>query len=280
MDIKQQFSKIKKDMTSELRIVTPKWAREMLERNNTEECPNRPIAISVLNAMKVDLLDGRWEHGGWDAIAFDKSGYLINGQTRLMAVAQTGVPIIAVVLYGLGGISKEVGDTTRTRTFNHALVMSHTKNYNTVASIVRIVAQYETTGLFHKPKKLTNAFLREVLTRHPRISEDAEWRKSVSSQIKLVGRPNIIAGMRYITRVVKGHASEAEIFFDQLATGCGCTSTDPAYALRCKMQNALQSEMYQEPESVAMDIAYAWNKFLAGKRCKRIPANASVSGVA
>jgi hypothetical protein len=66
-------------------IITPEVAKEMLEHNTH----NRPISNSRVSEYMRDMESDRWVVNG-EAITFAKSGWLANGQHRLMAIAKSG----------------------------------------------------------------------------------------------------------------------------------------------------------------------------------------------
>jgi hypothetical protein len=68
-------------------MVTPELAKQWLEANTH----NRPLSEELVIAYMVDMLDGRWQYNG-DAIRFDHTGRLIDGQHRLHACIEAGVP--------------------------------------------------------------------------------------------------------------------------------------------------------------------------------------------
>jgi hypothetical protein len=78
-------------MTSEIKFslhtVTPEMAAEWLKKNEG----NRALSRMEVNHLKTALTKCEWRlvH---QAIAFDSSGNLIDGQHRLTAIAETGIP--------------------------------------------------------------------------------------------------------------------------------------------------------------------------------------------
>lgn len=76
--------------------VTPALAAKWLERNTR----NRPLRDSVVLRYAADMRDGKWKVTG-DAIAFDTTGAVINGQHRLWAVLESGVTVKMLVVFDL-----------------------------------------------------------------------------------------------------------------------------------------------------------------------------------
>ena len=79
-------------MNSRMQMITPEMACEWLKRNTR----NRSVNRGHLERLVRDLKEGRWvvTHQG---IAFGADGTLLDGQHRLAAIAESGVPAMCVV---------------------------------------------------------------------------------------------------------------------------------------------------------------------------------------
>lgn len=75
------------EITFTLHTVTPEMAAKWLEKNHG----NRKLSRTEVNNLKNSLTRCEWRlvH---QAIAFDSAGNLIDGQHRLTAIAETGIP--------------------------------------------------------------------------------------------------------------------------------------------------------------------------------------------
>ncbi len=100
---------------SEIRMVTPEMAREMLLNN-----VNRPVIPTNLRVLVGAISRGEWRttHQG---IAFDKHGNLVDGQHRLLACIATGIPITVEVTFGLDPEDRDAMDGGRIRTVGNHL---------------------------------------------------------------------------------------------------------------------------------------------------------------
>jgi hypothetical protein len=79
--------------TVERRLITPDIAREMLQKN----VGNRNPRPKTFMAYERDMRAGKWVETH-EAIAVSKSGNIINGQHRLMALARAGVSLWFLVV--------------------------------------------------------------------------------------------------------------------------------------------------------------------------------------
>ena len=86
-------------------MVTPQLAEKWLEGNTH----NRPLRANRVEQYASDMKGGRWRltHQG---VAFSDTGVLLDGQHRLYAIWQTGIPIEMMVTYGLPEDSQQFID--------------------------------------------------------------------------------------------------------------------------------------------------------------------------
>lgn len=98
-------------------IITPENAKEMLKKNR-----NRTVRKFKLEAFKADMINGRWRFNG-DPIRFYADGSLADGQHRLLACVETGVPFRSVVIEGLSEEDAMTIDTGSARSNADVLVL-------------------------------------------------------------------------------------------------------------------------------------------------------------
>jgi hypothetical protein len=61
---------------------------------------NRPIDLDKVNVLIEEIKGGRWRLNN-HLIAFDRDGYLVDGQHRLCAIGHAGVPVEVAVMWGV-----------------------------------------------------------------------------------------------------------------------------------------------------------------------------------
>lgn len=105
--------------TTTYELIDPDTAKTWLDEANTH---NRPISRAYVKSLAADLADGRWQttHQG---VAFDSEGVLADGQHRLWAIVESGVPALLSVTRGLSPKVFEVIDQHRKRTAGQILTM-------------------------------------------------------------------------------------------------------------------------------------------------------------
>lgn len=136
-------------LRTEYLIVTPQMAREWLERNTF----NRPVTPGHVATMVRDILAGRWvlTHQG---ISFAKSGRLMDGQHRLLAVLRAAektpaVHIPLAVSFGLEeAVFKQIDTGARLRPDSTVLGLANTwpRPYDRVRAIAYIMRILESAG--------------------------------------------------------------------------------------------------------------------------------------
>jgi hypothetical protein len=81
---------------SEMIFVTPEIAKQYLSLNED----NRRVRNTWVDYLAHSIKSGEWQstHQG---IGFSKSGRLLDGQHRLMAIVKANIPVYIMVTYGL-----------------------------------------------------------------------------------------------------------------------------------------------------------------------------------
>lgn len=164
--------------------ITPDLARTYLAANNPKnELRLQPSHVRLLGA---DMLAGRWRVNN-DAICFS-NGQLENGQHRLHAVLETGVPIRALVLRGLPTNSFEMIDTDQLgRSAYQMLKMEGTQYANQLAAAARLVQALESGDIspgktaHRRGSKLGTKGVLQVIRDRPRLIDAVQFMCSVKS---------------------------------------------------------------------------------------------------
>jgi hypothetical protein len=122
-----------------LETITPKKAADWYARNVN----NRPLSVSFANRLAEAIAAGQWQVNG-DAIRFDESGDLVDGQHRLAAVIRSGKPIKSYVIRGIESKSFDTIDKGKQRSNGDALARRGERNYNVMASCCALLFRHRT----------------------------------------------------------------------------------------------------------------------------------------
>lgn len=85
------------ETSATLEVITPEYARMLLERNQS----NRKVIRARVLEYADMMIRGEWVDRHPGTIAVGTSGYLIDGQHRLLAVIESGVTITAFVAWNI-----------------------------------------------------------------------------------------------------------------------------------------------------------------------------------
>jgi hypothetical protein len=96
--------------------VTPRVAADMLERNLRNRAIIKARKAYLVKQMKV----GTFKFNG-DTICFDKDGYCIDGQHRLQAIIDSGIPQTMIIVTGLDPKARHTIDIGALRSLSHAM---------------------------------------------------------------------------------------------------------------------------------------------------------------
>jgi|694.fasta_scaffold64964_5 hypothetical protein len=137
--------------STQIEVITPRIARSYLELNHN----NRPLRKSHIKSLAFDMVNGDWQvtHQG---IAFDTNGTLIDGQHRLHAIIEAGVPIKMLVTTGCSASSFAILDRGANRSPSDILKWP-TKITEVITLAIRIA--YGTNPTLSRIRKMDGSSL-------------------------------------------------------------------------------------------------------------------------
>lgn len=106
-------------------VVTPEVAKSILENCNTN---NRPIKRNNVDFLVREMKNGSWHFDG-SPIRFLQDGTLADGQHRLLAIVESGVPQEMLFLLGLPSEAVKSIDICAKRTAKDNLIINTGLNY-------------------------------------------------------------------------------------------------------------------------------------------------------
>jgi hypothetical protein len=164
-------NKGEQNMGMQLRIetITPDMAAEILENHNNH---NRPLNRERVRLYTRELQEGRWKqtHQG---IALAEDGTLLDGQHRLAAIRESGIPVAMPVGYGLDADAQRTMDQGRGRTLGDTLTAEGMPKGKRVGAIARTILTL-TKGIKHPSTTEGYGFAYEhldVLERYATLSD-------------------------------------------------------------------------------------------------------------
>ena len=241
-------------------------AEDLLSHNTHNRNPSMGAVARYTAAMIAD----EWKMNG-ETIKISKSGEILDGQHRLMAIVRSGKTIQALVCYDVPASVVDTIDIGKKRSFSNWLQIQGEINTATLSSALAGITLYEkyfSKNQFIEQKKGSSfAQLESTLEAHPSL------RKSVSLVNGNWNRnglfnPSLLSVAHYLFS--KASPDDAEEFFSKLISGAGLTENSPILAMRnagLRWKNFKSSPPLYETLGC---MIHAWNAFLKRENKKMV----------
>jgi hypothetical protein len=244
-------------ISTEDRIVTPEEATDLLRRNTR----NRRLRPALVGKLAGAMRRGEWRFNG-DSIRISEDDELLDGQHRLAAVAETGIPQRFLVVTGLPSETQETMDAGAKRTMADTLKLRGEQNVNRLAAALRLVFLYETQDSFRPPNiSPTTQELLACFERNPGVAEAVSGINPVIANTYLASGP--VSACAHLFRRVD--VADAEVFFTRLAQGTELTPEDPIYLLRRMFAQRRPAGSRIPPYIQGALLIKAWNLWRRGE---------------
>lgn len=244
-------------MRVSVKTITPAQAKKLLERN----VGNRPVSESHVRFLCGIIRRGEWKLNG-DAIRYNNDR-LVDGQHRLRAIIETGVPLQTVVVDGVDSGVFDTIDTGKLRGGADVLGIRGVKNATTVAGGLRVIA-YVTGQL---PSKLSNIQMEELYDQYSDISNSV---KSAVSGAKVL---QVTVGCGLHCLFSRINQIEADYFFETIKTGAELKSRDPILTLRDRLIRNKDAYAKLDRKQLTQLVIRAWNAHISGEKYSSFKLN-------
>lgn len=219
-------------MRSETKTISPGEAAELLTENRS----NRPLSKSVVNGFAEAMRRGEWKltHQG---IAFDENGNLVDGQHRLTAIVESGVPVETLVFREVGSDTFDVLDAGRKRNAADALSIAGEKSTLLLASMIRIVWLYTNrpdSSWSGGNATVTTPQVLETLEKYPKIRDYTATGEEIA---RATGTIKSAAGGASFLVSRNNSKRKLEPWFEGLIEGAGLGKADARLRYRNHMLN-------------------------------------------
>ena len=135
-----------KGIQTEILDITPLQAKHILKHyNNSAANPNRKPSRVVVSKYASDMLNGDWKKTG-QTLQFSSEGMLMDGQHRLLAVVETGIPQSFIMVYGLDKSAFDVIDNGKSRTYADVAGIKGYRDPIILTALARWMIAHEATG--------------------------------------------------------------------------------------------------------------------------------------
>lgn len=254
--------------SAEVMHVTPELAQQWLGLNSNNR---HPSDRSVMR-YRSDMREGQWIFTG-DSIRFDRSGKLLDGQHRLMALASlegSGLSLPFVVMRGIDQRAQLVMDQGRKRSHADQLTLKGYRHTSLLASGVRLYLVHR-AGLLYSDRKRW-----DEITTFPKVDEwltANPWAQSAADNLyrcfngrsyKFTPSVSFAAGLMFW----QVNPDWSYKYFHALKEG-GVAVEHPANQLR-NWALGHDNEKLSARDELALLIEH-FNKSIAGKKMRMVP---------
>jgi hypothetical protein len=150
---------VKDAPSTQIRLITPELAKMYLEA----QAKNRKWRRELVDRYKAEMLAGRWQLNG-QPIIFDESNRMIDGQHRMMAVAEANMPIEMMVVSGVRSGLEATIDMGKARTLGDVFQMKGVRNAKLLSRTSKLLLIWNTR--FNELVK-KQMFTQQLLNVHP-----------------------------------------------------------------------------------------------------------------
>lgn len=243
--------------------ITPETAIEWLKLNTDNF---RPLSPDTIRDYANAILNGRWTIPE-SAITFGLDGVLSNGQNRLHAIVESGVPTWSMVIWNYPD-NPEM-DTHKKRKLADNLRRIGVSDVNSVAAAVRILWKFR-SGRLHTigstDTGITYGEYVELFKQNPGIESAVRKAAKCSS---LLSR----AFLGFLYYIIKDdNIVLADEFIEKLATGAELQENHPILKLREALNKNSNKEGFDRKEIkyLAAITIRAWNYYIDSRECKHL----------
>lgn len=239
--------------------ISPSEAELLLGLNTN----NRPLKRKHIANLVRDLHAGNWKVNG-DAIRVSKSGVLLDGQHRLLACAEAGVPLETAIFLGADDEAGETIDQGAKRTAGDVLAMHDVPYAKSVASTTRALVGFADGRI---GQAITISELRTVLGHHPGIIAAVDDFNGCN----VVPSEGASVAAIYYAAQADGHKEKASAWRETWLKGYPSYAGDPAHMLRERFFRERGATVAKASVTYRRRLLLsAWRLFLTGRTVKHI----------
>lgn len=238
-------------------MITPRLASDWLDKMGK----NRRVSQGLVDKYAADMAEGRWLANG-QTIVMGKSGLILDGQHRLLAIVKANMTVPMIVVSGVDDEAFKTIDTGRSRTVSDVLhVMGYPSNV-LLAAVARQWLIYTESGEF----VVTASDLTSQRVIDAAVANADEFEvaiKAASATYKALKGSQAVWCVLWMT-LGDIDPLDRDLFFDGLARGAELATNSPVFALRryfLEQQAARGKRTQIRPNMQGALIIKAWNKF-------------------
>jgi hypothetical protein len=236
---------------------TATYILENYNHNNRKIGRNLEVYIS---AMKK----GQWQTNG-DSLRFDTNGRLLDGQTRLTAIANTGIPQTFLILRGLPPSVHSTMDSGKARTSANKFEFIHGQDKDSapIMKAIKCILLYKNNNSIissgiDKKDASDDDCLQFYVQHRTILNELGDFCNKIRKQSKVLALSDMIF-LHFIFSEIDDIASRE--FITNICTGVAQTTNNSTLIFRHLLKRlGLKSKEKEESHVIVYTIISAWNR--------------------
>jgi len=257
-------------MYTKVMTITPAEATLWLDTKNRK---NRPISENAVAKYCQEMKAHRWKLNS-QGIAFNVSGFLVNGQHSLLACVRANIPFESMVTWGVPDDAFDTIDDCNTRSLADVLHIKGETGSQLLSAGLRFLWIYSRGEIERRDLRkgliATKPLLEATLEKHPKIRGSVKFYSMLKSRPGGLMIPAGMAiGLHYLFALIDER--KADEFFTRLQSGLELTDDNPIYLLRNRLISG-QKEASTKLTTPAMYyyVVISWNAYVNGTVVKRL----------
>ncbi len=219
------------EIVAEVMTIRPEDATSWLRCNKS----NRPLRKGHVHFLAQQMLANQWQVNG-QAIVIADNEEVLDGQHRLFAIIEAGIPIKSLVVYGISAEAFKTMDTGAIRTGADALFLHYGDLPHLIVKALSTAAQWCSRLQRGAVRDSNNAHCRmsntdiiEYCKEHPTLIGCAENLNAHSREARPM---SLGVGTALYEMFARKHQAMADEFMNRFFSGEDLKATDPEYMLR------------------------------------------------
>lgn len=242
-------------------FITP-YQATMLLKGNTD---NRTLNQNRVTRYANDILKNMWVEDTGELIKISKTGKIIDGQHRLVAIIKAGIGIHLHIAYDIQDDVFQVIDSGKPRSAGDVFKIAGVKNYNNISAIIQlynnIYNNKSTAASVSIEKRLSAKELLVIYKLNPEYWDDIV-KRSINYRLAFQGVLPISEIGALIALFDNYNSEKSDDFISQLCKGVN-VSNNAIILLRNKLISDKLNSQHKMSASIKRAlIIKSWNYFI------------------
>lgn len=241
-------------------LVTPPMAQVMLGANTRNRKPRASDIADYGSAMK-----GKTWQLTHQPVAFDVNGVLLDGQQRLGAIMESGVPADLFIFCGMPPESFEVVDTHRKRTASDMLYVDGEVQTARLAAVCRLVHVFDTDPQGDWRNRVGNPIISRTLKANPEIRQAINRAHPIAKATR-GNHTALSAGVYLLWRAMSAEHPKVVEFLEGVETGANMDTSDPRMRFQRSTLTAVDRKVTRDSRRQLALWLKSWRAYALGRR--------------